>query len=399
MAEDNSSIDLSLLSEGSSDEEDAACMGTTECAAHQPNASTSQPTAESDEVTAAPVQQGTAGWDSPTHDDNTRTRKKLLSKKKLKRLKEKHERRGIIYVSRIPPHMKPQKLRQLLSQYGEVGRIYCTPEDPLARKKRKQKGGNTGKNQWDAQCCNGCFRLCRLAQTYWFRSYTLPSSLSYSKTKAFAHCLTNMSTCPGKNFTEGWVEFEDKHIAKQVAAMLNGQPIGGRRRSAYHFDLWCLKYLPKFKWDHLTEEIAYEKAVREQRLAAELSAAKRERDFYLSRVDRAKGVKAMAERRASKGSSEGLSDKADHVALNTTHPQDASGQVANGRIEVLGVDSIADGEQQNQPVGGAGAGVVKRAFVRHYGQRRVKPDPVGPDAPELDDSVLNLVVARKKQKL
>eukprot|EP00877_Chromochloris_zofingiensis_P009867 jgi/Chrzof1/5133/Cz15g12190.t1 len=346
MAEDNSSIDLSLLSEGSSDEEDAACMGTTECAAHQPNASTSQPTAESDEVTAAPVQQGTAGWDSPTHDDNTRTRKKLLSKKKLKRLKEKHERRGIIYVSRIPPHMKPQKLRQLLSQYGEVGRIYCTPEDPLARKKRKQKGGNTG-----------------------------------------------------KNFTEGWVEFEDKHIAKQVAAMLNGQPIGGRRRSAYHFDLWCLKYLPKFKWDHLTEEIAYEKAVREQRLAAELSAAKRERDFYLSRVDRAKGVKAMAERRASKGSSEGLSDKADHVALNTTHPQDASGQVANGRIEVLGVDSIADGEQQNQPVGGAGAGVVKRAFVRHYGQRRVKPDPVGPDAPELDDSVLNLVVARKKQKL
>lgn len=63
----------------------------------------------------------------------------------------------------------------------------------------------------------------------------------------------------GKNFTEGWVEFEDKSIAKAVAAGLNGQQIGGRRRSAYHFDLWCMKYLPKFKWDHLTEEIAYEK--------------------------------------------------------------------------------------------------------------------------------------------
>lgn len=55
------------------------------------------------------------------------------------------------------------------------------------------------------------------------------------------------------------MEFEDKSIAKSVAAGLNGQQIGGKRRSAYHFDLWCMKYLPKFKWDHLTEEIAYEK--------------------------------------------------------------------------------------------------------------------------------------------
>ncbi len=59
----------------------------------------------------------------------------------------------------------------------------------------------------------------------------------------------------GKNFSEGWVEFEDKNVAKQVAAMLNGNPMGGKRRSAYHYDLWCLKYLPKFKWDHLSEEI------------------------------------------------------------------------------------------------------------------------------------------------
>lgn len=37
--------------------------------------------------------------------------------------------------------------------------------------------------------------------------------------------------------------------------MLNGQPMGGKRRSAYHFDLWCLKYLPKFQWEALTEDI------------------------------------------------------------------------------------------------------------------------------------------------
>lgn len=43
--------------------------------------------------------------------------------------------------------------------------------------------------------------------------------------------------------------------ALQVAAMLNGQQMGGKRRSAYHYDLWSMKYLPKFKWDHLTEEV------------------------------------------------------------------------------------------------------------------------------------------------
>lgn len=51
------------------------------------------------------------------------------------------------------------------------------------------------------------------------------------------------------------MEFEDKTVAKRVAAVLNGTPMGGRRRDAYHYDLWCLKYLKKFKWDHLTEEI------------------------------------------------------------------------------------------------------------------------------------------------
>ena len=67
-----------------------------------------------------------------------------------------------------------------------------------------------------------------------------------------------MGKSSGKNFTEGWIEFEDKRVAKQTAQMLNGQPMGGKRRSAYHYDLWCLKYLSKFKWDHLTEEIGEE---------------------------------------------------------------------------------------------------------------------------------------------
>ena len=35
---------------------------------------------------------------------------------------------GIVYLSRIPPFMKPLKVRHLLSQYGEVGRVFLQPE-------------------------------------------------------------------------------------------------------------------------------------------------------------------------------------------------------------------------------------------------------------------------------
>lgn len=41
--------------------------------------------------------------------------------------------------------------------------------------------------------------------------------------------------------------------------------------------------------------------MREQKLAAEISAAKRERDFYMGQVDKAKGIEAIAERKRKVG--------------------------------------------------------------------------------------------------
>jgi len=38
------------------------------------------------------------------------------------------ERRGVVYLSRIPPFMKPEKIRYLLSQFGEVDHVYLAPE-------------------------------------------------------------------------------------------------------------------------------------------------------------------------------------------------------------------------------------------------------------------------------
>ena len=45
---------------------------------------------------------------------------------------EKAEKRGVCYLSHIPPKMDHVKLRQLLFQYGEIQRIYVTPESNLS---------------------------------------------------------------------------------------------------------------------------------------------------------------------------------------------------------------------------------------------------------------------------
>lgn len=166
-------------------------------------------------------------------------------KRKIRLLKEaaKADKRGVCYLSRIPPRMDPLKLRQILSQYGEIERIYLTPEDPAAHVHRKKAGG--------------------------FR---------------------------GQGFTEGWVEFTNKNVAKRVASMFNGEQVGGKKKSSFYYDLWNIKYLSKFKWDHLTEEIAYKNATREQKLALELSAAKKERDFYLAKVDQSRALSSIDER-------------------------------------------------------------------------------------------------------
>lgn len=195
-------------------------------------------------------------------DEDVEEEKALRIKEKRRKrlLKEnaKLEKRGVCYLSRVPPHLKPLKLRQLLSQYGEILRIYLAPEDHAIRMRRKRAGGNRG-----------------------------------------------------KEFTEGWVEFAKRSVAKRVASMLNGEQMGGRKRSAHYYDLWNIKYLRKFKWDNLTEEIAYKNAVREQKLAMEISAAKKERDFYLAKVDQSRAIRSSEEHFRKKQKREaGCSDTA-----------------------------------------------------------------------------------------
>ena len=42
--------------------------------------------------------------------------------------KKKERAPGVVYLSRVPPYMKPHKLKHLLIPYGLIGRVYLQPE-------------------------------------------------------------------------------------------------------------------------------------------------------------------------------------------------------------------------------------------------------------------------------
>ena len=53
---------------------------------------------------------------------------KPLTPEALAAFRAAKERTGVIYISRIPPGMRPTKVRHLMSQYGEVGKVYLQQE-------------------------------------------------------------------------------------------------------------------------------------------------------------------------------------------------------------------------------------------------------------------------------
>ncbi|XP_062190613.1 pre-rRNA-processing protein ESF2-like [Phragmites australis] len=157
-------------------------------------------------------------------------------------------KRGVCYLSRIPPHMNPSHIRQMLSKYGEVLRIYLVPEGQGHRKH---------------------------------------------------------TTVKAKAYSEGWIEFAKKSVAKRVANLLNGEQIGGKKRSSFYYDIWNIKYLRKFKWDDLVGEMAEKTHIREQKLTLEIAAAKKQRDHYLSNVEKSRVLKHIQDRRKKKQKTEG----------------------------------------------------------------------------------------------
>ncbi|XP_063320176.1 activator of basal transcription 1 [Pelmatolapia mariae] len=186
--------------------------------------------------------------DDEDKDVGDRDSAEVKEKKKIKNVFQ--DRKcvpGIIFLGHIPPRFRPKHLRNLLSVYGEIGRIFLQPEDRQVRKRKKKAG----------------LRRC--------------------------------------DFTEGWVEFRDKRVAKKVAASLHNTPMGTRKRQRFSSDLWCMKYLHRFQWIHLSERLAYEQTVLNQRLRTEVSQAKRETNFYLNNVEKSAHLDKLRKKRQRDG--------------------------------------------------------------------------------------------------
>lgn len=96
-----------------------------------------------------------------------------------------------------------------------------------------------------------------------------------------------------RHFTEGWVEFESKRAAKRVSAQLNNTPIATRKSSKFYDILWTMKYLPSFKWVHLSERLTYENAVHRQKLQSEMSQARKETAFFQENLDKSDKFKKL----------------------------------------------------------------------------------------------------------
>ena len=162
------------------------------------------------------------------------------------------QKRGIVYLSRVPPRMGPSKVKTLLFDFGNITRVYLVEEDRTIRKKRRKAGGSGG-----------------------------------------------------KRYTEGWIEFEKKKVARLVGETLNMTRVTNHKGNIHYDDMWSVKYLRGFKWSHLTEKVAYERRVREQKLRVEMMEVRRENASYVAQVEAGKRLDYIDERRRKRGEKEG----------------------------------------------------------------------------------------------
>ena len=121
----------------------------------------------------------------PPTEKKRRKKVHTLSLTRTEDFNEMLNKRGVIYVARVPPKMNPTKVKSLLSDFGTVTRVYLVEEDAAQRKRRRKLTGNAT-----------------------------------------------------KRYLEGWVEFEDKGVAKHVARSLNMTPISMHKRNAHYGTLF-----------------------------------------------------------------------------------------------------------------------------------------------------------------
>ncbi|KYR03151.1 RNA-binding region RNP-1 domain-containing protein [Tieghemostelium lacteum] len=173
--------------------------------------------------------------DDENTDDKPKQPKKVIniqpmSKDRILKLKEENENKGVIYMSSIPAKMQPAKLKHLLLKHGNVTRMHLIK-------------ANVDR-------------------------------------KAFRNDM----------FKEGWIEFDDKRVARKIANTLNSEPMGGKLRDIHRDCLWNLRYLPKFKWHHLLDKLVTKRVERDKRLRLELTKVRKDNSELFEELEKSKHI-------------------------------------------------------------------------------------------------------------
>lgn len=156
---------------------------------------------------------------------------------------------GVVYLSSLPPYLKPSALRNLLAQRGfePITRLFLTPS---SRHKHSSKKSSR------------------------------------------------------QLYSEGWVEFASKKTARSCAETLNAQQVGGKKGGFYYDDLWNMKYLKGMAWEELMSGIREERREEEGRRDEERRKIATETKTFVEGVEQGRRLDGMKRKKKLKTSDE-----------------------------------------------------------------------------------------------
>ncbi|KAJ5488667.1 Pre-rRNA-processing protein esf2 [Penicillium diatomitis] len=171
--------------------------------------------------------------------------KKVLSTKLLK--KPKKDKSGVVYLSSLPPYLKPFALKNIMEKrgFGPIRKVFFAPLVP---------------------------------------------SNSSSQRKSNKR----------KLYSEGWIEFESKKTARLAAEAMNARPLGGPKGMYYRDDVINMRYLSGFKWADLMETVQRERSERESKQRMADIRARKEEKVFLAGVEAGRRLDGITQKNEEK---------------------------------------------------------------------------------------------------
>lgn len=255
-------------------------------------------------------------------------------KKSSSKLRKRKGKRGVVYLSRVPPGLDIGIVRSILGRVGPLGRVWLRAEEKETVAARRSIGGR------------------RRA-----------------------------------GFTDGWVEFLRCADAESAVELLNGQPMtGATRRGRFENDLWCLRLLPDFKWDDLVDEACGTRRERVLRVKSEVAASRRERSFVEQRSALAKSIE-RSERQKAKEAEDGMDGAG-------TKAEICDGLSNPDEVDALAGKRLVRHYRQKRPVGGQD-GVGHSDVGEESGLKRLEREQCG-DGSAIDADLISKLFKKRK---